>query len=347
MAIQSALQEVEHSIAEFDEGIPSSPGMYEVITRAPGKPPPPPRTSSLVGLPPGLSQATAFLPPVPTPPPPPPPPPEDHFAPGPPPPPPPPPPLPPGVPCAPPPPPSEGPLLPPPPPPPLPLQPIEGLPPPPPPPPDQSSVKEALPPPPPPLAFPPPPPPPPPPDTTDTEVENPYAELSEVRKASLTGGVPQHTVHVVPPPLPPSPSPSQNSRGSRRSLALRLEQDHPGAGAGVGASGLVPVPADMGQLSPSMQERLDSMMHENVNTAVPPQYVSPAAETPELPEMDGVFDILEFAEKFFNDHERDPGGTMMRSIRRRKPSAVVGLISSFYYFEKSCVGVKVFVSPTS
>lgn len=109
----------------------------------------------------------------------------------------------------------------------------------------------------------------------------------------------------------------------------------------------MPVPADMGQLSPSMQERLDSMMHENVNTSVPPQYVSPAAETPELPEMDGVFDILEFAEKFFSDHERDPGGTMMRSIRRRKPSAVVGLISSFYYFEKSCVGVKVFVSPTS
>ena len=344
-AIRVALQEVDRSIAHFDDSNPTSPVIpgYEPLPRLPGKPPPPPRVSSVLSstsaeLPPGVSQATAFVSAgsgTPPPPPPPPPPPTGIAGGVAPPPPPPPPPPAPGV-----------------------LFPSEGPPPPPPggedalPPPPQSGSRDDLsnlpngdfPPPPPPgpsLTIP--PPPPFPPGVHDTEVENPYAELSEVvRRVSLASGQQQDKA-VVPPPLPPSPSPSHNSRGSRTSMALRLEQAQAQAQAHTGS----PVTADMGQLSPGTHERLVTMLQQPSPDLISPQSMSSSAggDMGELPnDLDGVYDIMDYADRFFNDHERDTGGTLMKSLKKRKQSA--SSVSLFCVF-KFCEFVLCFQAYTS
>ncbi|XP_076464756.1 myosin-VIIa-like [Babylonia areolata] len=168
-----------------------------------------------------------------------------------------------------------------------------------------------------------PPPPPMPPAMQDSEVENPYAELSEVvRRASLAGAQPLHQqqqqMRSVPPPLPPSPSPSQNSRGSRGSLALRLEQSQ--MNAQIQANSCAAATADMGQLSPSTQERLVTMMQQPSPDLVSPQSVSSSNEGGDLSELDGIFEIMDYADRFFNDHERDTSGTLMKSLKKRKAS---------------------------
>ncbi|XP_070180656.1 myosin-I heavy chain-like [Littorina saxatilis] len=317
-AIQNALQEVDRSIAHFDDSNPTSPTIpgYEPLPRLPGKPPPPPRTSSvLTSGPPGVSQATVFTS-------------AGSDAP-------PPPPLPPGiaggvVPPAPP-PPGGVPL----PPPPQAFFPEEGPPPPPPPPPGEEGLLPPppddfnnvpngdLPPPPPPgpsLTIP--PPPPYPPAGVDTEVENPYAELSEVRRRSSLA-----KSNVVPPPLPPSPSPSQNSRGSRASMALKLEQAQAQMQAQTNSN--VAALADMGQLSPNTTERLVTLMQHPSPDLISPQTASsPGGDVGDLGnDLDGVYDIMDYADRFFNDHERDSGGTIMKSLKKRKQSLSTDYIS--------------------
>ncbi|KAL8585216.1 hypothetical protein ACOMHN_013231 [Nucella lapillus] len=313
-AIQNALRKVDQSIAPFDESNPPSPVApeYEALPchQTGQKPPPPPRTTSVLSSSSSTSSRegpTFIFPGVE--PPPPPPPPMLPWGEG-----------------LPPPPPLSG-EAPPPPPPPPPF-PGEGgedvLPP---PPPGGENVLEQLPegilpPPPPPgpcLTIP--PPPPMLPAMQDSEVENPYAELSEVvRRASLAEALAaqQQQNRAVPPPLPPSPSPSQGSRGS---MALRLEQVHMNAHIQTGSSSamVASTTADMGQLSPGTQERLFSMMQQPSPDLASPQSLMSSAEAGDL-DLDGVFDLLDYADKFFNDHERDSSGTLMKSLKKRKQS---------------------------
>ena len=161
-------------------------------------------------------------------------------------------------------------------------------------------------------------------------MENPYAELTEVvRRANLAGAQQQDKV-VIPPPLPPSPSPSQNSRGSRTSMALKLEAQ---TQAQAQAQGISPVAADMGQLSPGTHERLVSLLQQPSPDLISPQSASsPAgADMGDVPnDLDGVYDIRDYADKFFNDHERDTGGTLMKTLKKRKQST--SSVSSFSFF---------------
>ena len=42
-------------------------------------------------------------------------------------------------------------------------------------------------------------------------------------------------------------------------------------------------------------------------------------------DLDGVYDIMDYADKFFNDHEKDTGGTLMKSLKKRKQSVTSGV----------------------
>lgn len=81
---------------------------------------------------------------------------------------------------------------------------------------------------------------------------------------------------------------------------------------------------ELGQLSPTTRQKLCLMTHHGGSRdgLSPDSEPSPARDLltgkdRALHEPDALFDILEYAEKFFNDHERDAGGTIMKSLKKR------------------------------
>ncbi|KAK6183200.1 hypothetical protein SNE40_010727 [Patella caerulea] len=151
--------------------------------------------------------------------------------------------------------------------------------------------------------------PPPPLNGTDID-ENGFCTPSPTQYESidrLTGSIPssggslsRRPEFIIPPPpsFPPPPVPDANAR---------------------------PVSyIQVNELSPETQDKLSNMMQHPVDNIMSPQ--SMADSVCSLPEPEAVYDMLEYAEKYYNNHVRDYGGTLMKSLKKRRQSSTVSLI---------------------
>ncbi|XP_055956825.1 myosin-I heavy chain isoform X1 [Patella vulgata] len=146
--------------------------------------------------------------------------------------------------------------------------------------------------------------PPPPLNGTDID-ENGFCTPSPTQYESidrLTGSIPssggslsRRPEFIIPPPpsFPPPPVPDANAR---------------------------PVSyIQVNELSPETQDKLSNMMQHPVDNIMSPQ--SMADSVCSLPEPEAVYDMLEYAEKYYNNHVRDYGGTLMKSLKKRRQSS--------------------------
>lgn len=89
-------------------------------------------------------------------------------------------------------------------------------------------------------------------------------------------------------------------------------------------------------LSPKMEEKLNTLLsgpdHDENETGtflIPNGRPPMSPMTPLSPGSDGgdfgeVYDMLEYAEKYFNDHPKDTSGTLMKSFKKKRDSTQVG-----------------------
>ena len=136
---------------------------------------------------------------------------------------------------------------------------------------------------------------------------------------------------IPAPPLPPGVDQNQQAKqklAMKQSLTIEVPDNE-------NLNKLqVKGPSNVESLSPKMEKKLNTLLSgpENENGAVlipngkPP--MSPV--TPLSPGSDGgdfgeVYDMLEYAEKYFNDHPKDTSGTLMKSFKKKRDSTLVRL----------------------
>ena len=89
-------------------------------------------------------------------------------------------------------------------------------------------------------------------------------------------------------------------------------------------------------LSPKMEEKLNTLLSgpDNIDQNEAGTFLIPNGRppmspmTPLSPLSDGgdfgeVYDMLEYAEKYFNDHPKDTSGTLMKSLKKKRDSTQV------------------------
>ncbi|XP_052766932.1 myosin-I heavy chain-like isoform X3 [Mya arenaria] len=209
---------------------------------------------------------------------------------------------------------------------------------------------------PPPPPFPPPlrpeegrPTPPPPPVRRDSHLSNRNSLLSRARGSSLTSLEYQEIQNaineidnieyeyssqppILPPiptiPAPPLPPGVEMSQQAKEKLALKqsLSIEVPD---NMNQNKLqVQGPGNVEALSPKMAVKLNTLLSgpEDADTLIPNGTTTLTPPTPMSPVSDGggdfgeVYDLLDYAEKYFNDHPKDISGTLMKSLKNKKPS---------------------------
>ena len=94
-------------------------------------------------------------------------------------------------------------------------------------------------------------------------------------------------------------------------------------------------PSNVEALSPKMERKLNTLLSGPDDTGaivIPNGRPSMSPATPLSPASDGgefgeVYDMLEYAEKYFNDHPKDTSGTLMKSLKKKRDSTQVIIYS--------------------
>ena len=84
-----------------------------------------------------------------------------------------------------------------------------------------------------------------------------------------------------------------------------------------------------------MERKLNTLLSGPDDTGalvIPNGRPSMSPATPLSPASDGgefgeVYDMLEYAEKYFNDHPKDTSGTLMKSLKKKRDSTQVRIYS--------------------
>lgn len=125
---------------------------------------------------------------------------------------------------------------------------------------------------------------------------------------------PTSGLRPIPPVLPPPPTiPAPPLPGSDGIQNLILDN----------VNEIPKTPTAIETLSPTIEKNIHNMMSFDLESPENKMngHVVPVRD---LGEDEHVFyDILEYAEKYYNDHPRDVGGTIMKSLRKRPGSGEV------------------------
>ena len=138
---------------------------------------------------------------------------------------------------------------------------------------------------------------------------------------------------IPAPPLPPGVGPTPQAKqklAMKQSLTIEVPDNQ-------NLNKLqVKGPSNVESLSPKMEQKLNTLLSgpENENVIIPNGRPPMSPMTPLSPSSDGgdfgeVYDMLEYAEKYFNDHPKDTSGTLMKSLKKKKDSTQVITYSKF------------------
>lgn len=164
---------------------------------------------------------------------------------------------------------------------------------------------------------------------TDIDGSSVYQEIG-------TGG---QIISSNPPPPPPPPPPRRGSTLTSRSVSPPRDKEEMTLSFQMGFSEYEPHGNEVTELSPETEEKLSRLMQQHSVDTIRSQTPDAFDRHSTSGEGDIIHDILEYAGRYFNSHIKDSGGTLIKSLKKRRQSDAVSMLyvqSTFIPLDIGC-----------